>query len=322
MIVDSILLYNTRRGVKIYSLETTTTRLMTPANRELLGTLLILVSAVSFGMMPIFARYAYAAGVGVGELLFLRFLFASLIMAIFLGLTGKFIRPKGRKILILLALGGIAYFLQATLYFTSLTYVPVSLVALILYSYPAFVTAASISLRWERLSRRILASLILALVGVVFVANAGASFKTIGILMAVGAAITYSIYILAGSRALKGMSGEAAILYVMVGATISFALSDLITGNLQFAWQPEAWTWIVLITIVCTCIAATTFFQGLRLVGPARGSILSVLEPLTAIIVASILFGELLNLQQWIGGLLIVGAVLVTASGKAVAPVG
>jgi len=308
--------------VKIYSPENLAAQGDVAVNRELLGTVLVLISAVSFGLMPIFARYAYAAEVGVGELLLLRFLFASIIMAILLGLTGKFIRPSGRKVLFLLGLGGIAYFLQATLYFTSLTYVPVPLVALILYSYPAFVTAGSLSLRWEKFTRRILASLILALIGVVLVANAGVSFKAIGILLAVGAAITYSIYILAGSRALKGLSGEAAILYVMIGATISFALSDLVTGNLQFAWKSQAWTWIILITLVCTCVAATTFFQGLRLVGPARGSILSVLEPLTSIIVASILFNELLNLQQWIGGLFIVGAVLVTASGKVVLPVG
>ncbi len=293
---------------------------MTSVDRELLGTFLVLVSAISFGLMPIFARFAYSAGVGVGELLFLRFAFASIIMAIFLGLTGKFVRPSGRRILFLLALGGIAYFLQATLYFTSLTLVPVPLVALILYSYPAFVTAGSISLGWESLSRRIQASLLLALIGVILVANAGVSFKVIGVVMALGAAITYSIYILASSRALKGLSGEAAILYVMIGAAASFALSNFFAGNFQIALQPRAWIWIILITLVCTCIAATTFFMGLRLVGPSRGSILSVMEPLTSIIVASLLFGELLNLQQWIGGLFIIGAVIVIAAGRAAIP--
>lgn len=290
---------------------------MSSADRELLGTLLVMVSAVSFGLMPIFARFAYMAGVGVGELLFLRFAFASIIMAIFLGLTGKFVRPSGRQTLSLLALGGIAYFLQATLYFTSLTLVPVPLVALILYSYPAFVTAGSISLGWETLSRRIQASLLLALIGVILVANAGVRFNVIGVVIALGAAITYSIYILASSRALKGLSGEAAILYVMIGAAASFALSNLFAGNFQTALEPEAWIWIILITVVCTCLAATTFFMGLRLVGPSRGSILSVMEPLTSIIVASFLFGELLNLQQWVGGLFIIGAVLVVAIGRA-----
>ncbi len=293
---------------------------MTSVDRELLGTFLVLVSAVSFGLMPIFARFAYLAGVGVGELLFLRFTFASVIMAIFLGLTGKFVRPSGRQILFLLALGGIAYFLQATLYFTSLTLLPVPLVALILYSYPAFVVAGSISLGWETLSRRTQASLILALIGVILVANAGVSFKVIGVVMALGAAVTYSIYILASSRALKGLSGEAAILYVMIGAAASFALSNLFAGNFQTALQPRAWIWIILITLVCTCIAATTFFMGLRLVGPSRSSILSVMEPLTSIIVASLLFGELLNLQQLIGGLFIIGAVIVIAAGRAAIP--
>lgn len=290
---------------------------MFPLNRELLGTLLILISAVSFGLMPIFARLAYADEVGVGELLLIRFLFASIIMGIFLRLTKKFIRPKGRQILILLGLGGIAYFLQATLYFTSLRYIQVSLVALILYSYPALVTIGSITLGWEKPSRRIAAGLLLALIGVVFVAYAGVGIELYGVLLAAGAAITYSIYILISSRALKGLSGEAAIFYVIIGAAVSFSLTGLLEGGIHLAWRPEGWIWVILITLVCTCLAATTFFQGLRLIGPTKSSILSVMEPVTSIIIASIMFGELLNFQQLVGGVLIFLAVIVTATAKA-----
>ncbi len=290
--------------------------MMAPLSREFLGTLLVLISAVSFGLMPIFAVFAYRDDVSVGELLFLRFLFASIIMGALLVLSGRFVRPNRTQIFTLLALGGIAYFLQATLYFTSLVYIPVSLVALILYSYPAFVTAGSISLGWERPSRRILASLLLALAGLLLVTNAGGNFAVFGVLLAVGAAFTYSIYILASSRALKRMSGEAGIFYVMAGAAVSFALLVSLTGDFRFEWKPGAWTWIILVTLVCTCLAATTFFQGLKLIGPTRASILSVMEPITSILVASIVFPALLKVQQWLGGVIIILAVLLAATAK------
>ena len=57
-------------------------------NHRWRGSILVLVSAVSFGFMPIFARFAYGSGVGVQELLFVRFLLAFLLMGIFLRLTG------------------------------------------------------------------------------------------------------------------------------------------------------------------------------------------------------------------------------------------
>jgi len=79
------------------------------------GSILVLVSAVSFGLMPIFARLAYGSGVGVQALLFIRFVLAFLLMGIFLILTGRVSIPSRNHLLVLLALGGIGYFLQSTL---------------------------------------------------------------------------------------------------------------------------------------------------------------------------------------------------------------
>jgi len=114
------------------------------------GILLVLVSAVSFGFMPIFARLAYSQGVGVDELLFVRFLLAFLIMGAILATRRLLIIPKTQDLLVLIGLGALAYFLQSTLYFTSLLYSPVPIVVLILYTYPVFVTIGAFVLGWGK----------------------------------------------------------------------------------------------------------------------------------------------------------------------------
>jgi drug/metabolite transporter (DMT)-like permease len=94
-------------------------------DRSSSGILLVLVSAVSFGFMPIFARLAYSQGVGVDELHFVRFQLALLIMGAILATRRLLIIPKTQDLLVLIGLGALAYFLQSALFFTSLLYSPI-----------------------------------------------------------------------------------------------------------------------------------------------------------------------------------------------------
>jgi len=156
-------------------------------------------------------------------------------------------------------------------------------------------------------------SLLLALVGLVLVANPVLNVAVVGVSMALGAAITYTVYILVGTRVLKGLSGEVGSFYIMGAASLSFGVSGLLMGGLNLTWNFEAWIWVLMISLVCTSLAATAFFQGLKLVGPSRASILSTAELVTSVVAASVIFGELLSTSQLIGGLLILLAAVFAA---------
>jgi drug/metabolite transporter (DMT)-like permease len=284
-------------------------------NERWRGSLLVVVSAASFGLMPIFARFAYGRGVGVEELLFIRFLIAFLAMGLFLYLNGGARPPPPRRLLALLGLGAIGYFAQSTLYFNSLLYIPVSVVALVLYTYPAFVTAGSLALGWEKVSGPVLASLALATTGLTMVAQPALDIVPIGLLLALGASVTYTAYILVSTHVLRGLRGEVASFYVMGGASLSFGLVGSLAGRIRIGWDLEGWIWVSLIAVVATALAATAFLQGLKLVGPSRASILSLVEPLTSIMAAYAVFGERLGVLQWVGGsLILLGATVAALS--------
>jgi drug/metabolite transporter (DMT)-like permease len=153
------------------------------------GIVLVLVSAISFGLMPIFARLAYSQGVEVDELLFVRFMLAFFIMGGILASRGYLTVPRRNDLLVLIGLGAVAYFLQSTLYFTSLLYSPVAIVELLLYTYPVLVAVGAFTLGWERISRRLMAAIIIAIVGLIFVANP----IGYGAILAIGSSVTYTI---------------------------------------------------------------------------------------------------------------------------------
>ena len=68
-----------------------------------------------------------------------------------------------------------------------------------------------------------------------------------------------------------------------------------------------------MIGFISTSLAATMFFQGLRLVGPSRASILSTAELITSVAAASFIFSELISITQLMGGILILLATVVAS---------
>jgi drug/metabolite transporter (DMT)-like permease len=286
--------------------------------KESVGVGFVLTSAISFGFMPIFARFAYSQGVGVDELLFVRFLLAFLIMGAILAVSRRLFLPKKRDLFVLMLLGALGYFLQSTFYFTSLLFSPVAIVALLLYTYPVFVTVGAHALGWEKFSRCIGGAFVVALIGLVLVANPFGSAIGFGVLLALGASITYTIYILSGLKVLRRVRGEVASFYVMGAASVSFGLTGGITGSIRLNWGIGGWFWVAMLTLVCTVVAATTFFIGLSRIGPSRAALISLIEPVTSVLLSLAVFGNSLTASQWVGGFLILAAtVITTLYGKA-----
>ncbi len=279
------------------------------------GAGLCLLSAAAFGTLGIFGRLASDAGADTATTLLVRFGLAALVFAAVLAWTGGWRALRGlsrRVVLTGLALGAAGYSLQSGLYFAAIGRLDVSLVALLLYTYPAFVTIAALALGRLTPSPRIGAALALASAGLVLVlvaAGTGA-FDVTGALMAIGASLTYTTYILVSDGIVGDIEPFALALLVLTGATATFAVAGLATGSIDFALPAEAWLWLVLIALVSTVVAVSAFFAGLRRVGPSEAAILSTFEPPVTVALAFAVLGERLSVAQLAGGVLVLAAVV------------
>jgi drug/metabolite transporter (DMT)-like permease len=295
---------------------------VTERSRRVTGIACIVASAIAFGTMAILARAAYASGVDTLTLLALRFAIAAPTMFAILAARGLAL-PRGSTLLALFALGGIGYGGQAFTFFTALTLAPAGLVALLLYLHPALVAVLSSVVLRERLTPTKLAALVAALAGMILTVAPSllGEAPAAGIAFGVAAAAIYAVYIVAGARLARTVSALPMSTVVIASAALVFAAAALFRGPV---WPQSSVGWLAIaaIALVSTVAAITLFFAGLERIGPTRASTLSTIEPLVTVTLAAVLLGERIAPIQFLGGALILGAVvlLARAHADAVAP--
>jgi drug/metabolite transporter (DMT)-like permease len=278
-----------------------------------MGPFLCLLSAAAFGAMAIFGKLAYDAGVGIGDLLLLRFAFAAAALLAIAAGMGAFRGVSRRSALAALGMGAIGYATQSGLFFGALERMDASLLALVLYVYPALVLAGAVVLGRERATARRVVALVVASAGTALVLAGAASgaLDALGTAMAFGAAVAYTAYILTGDRVVAGVSPVALAALVCTGATVTFGVAALVRGGPELGFGAEGFAWIGAIALVSTVGAILAFFAGLARVGPSAASILSTLEPVVTVGLAAAAFGESLTAVQLAGGALVLAAVVV-----------
>ena len=271
-----------------------------------LGSLFVLLSAFGFGTLAIFAVYASRSGVNVTSLLFIRFGLASLFFFAYL-LKGHLGIKVQTKQLGLLATLGLFYVTASICYLSALRYIPASLNAFIHYVYPAFVCFLSFVFNREAFTLRTGLSLGLAMFGLLLIL--GTSFQglnLIGSLLSLGAAVSYSFYIIICQRLLKRLSPRMMSAYVTFFAALSLLLLQWVLGQkIQFDFAPTAWVFILSIVLFSTVIPIFLFMRGLQFLGPGRAAILSMTEPLFTVGLSIFLFRDRLTVSQLAGGFLV-----------------
>jgi drug/metabolite transporter (DMT)-like permease len=278
------------------------------------GAVLCLVSAIAFGAMAIFGKLAYDEGVTVLTLLVVRFGVAALLLApaAAVRLRRGPRRLVRRSVVAAVLLGGVGYAVQSGLFFAALERMDASLLALVLYTYPAMVTMAGYALGRERPDRRRTTALAVSSAGLVLVLGgaAGGTLDVMAIALGLGAAATYTTYILVADRTVSALDPIVLSALVAGGATTTFASISSLSGSLELAISVRAWLWLICIAAISTALAVVCFFAGLARVGPVSAAIISTFEPVATAALAYAAFGERLTPVQAIGAALVLGAVI------------
>jgi drug/metabolite transporter (DMT)-like permease len=284
------------------------------------GLVLCVVSAAGFGSLAIFGKQAYAGGLGVVGVLVLRFVVAAPLLVGLALVAGRGLRVGWPTALRLLALGGIGYAIQATLFFNALARISAGLAALLLYLYPALVTAGAVALGRSRLDRATVGGLALSLAGIVGVLGLpGERLDGIGVALGLASAGWYTLYILVGEYLLRGVDPLAASAYVSCGAACSFLAAAVVAGGRGLAGAtPSAYAAGVAMALVGTALAIAAFLAGMARVGSAWASIASSFEPVFTVALGAAVLGDRLGPGKVAGGVAVVaGAVLLPLLGGA-----
>ena len=284
------------------------------------ATLLIILSALSFGSISVLTVLITAAGVPLLTAMAWRYVLGVALLAVVARPSRLRAIPK-RRVVQLLVIGGCGQALITYLSLHALEYIPVGPLAFLFYTYPAWVALLAALRKTEKLTTVRVIALTLALAGVTIMVGAPTEkLHPIGVILALGSALLYSAYLPALEHVQEGVPAIFATLLLISGAAITFVIAALLRGELYLPPSIAVWSEIFVLALVSTVIAFLTLIKGLAVLGPVRTAIIATVEPFFTATLGVLVLGNQLSASTLVGGVLIAAAVLLIQWNSTLAP--
>ena len=283
------------------------------AGGEAFGGLLIGLASLLFGFTVIFGDIVQDRGLPVFSMLAVRFGMAAVVLALVLAARRRPLLPaRGERLpLAGLAVGG--YAVEAALFFAAIERGEVAAVTLLFFTYPVFVTVASVLAGRGAPTALVTASLVCAMAGIVLVVvtSGGLAISALGATFALLSALIFAGYLLGADAVLKETDAMTGAMWIGAWASIGLFVYATLSGGAEV---PDANQWWPLIGMAASTAAAfVCLFAGLVRLGPIRTSIIAATEPLSATLLAAVFLDQPIRLGVAVGGILILAGA-VTAS--------
>jgi len=287
------------------------------------GYLAGIVAAVSYGMNPLGAIYMYDDGMAPTSVLFYRFSFAALILALIIALRKSVsfkLNLKEAKALLVL---GALFSASSLSYYSSFKYMDAGIACTILFFYPVMVAVIMAVFFKEKITLSTSLAIIMSLFGIfyLYMGDGNIKLSNTGMFLIVTSALTYAVYIVYINKSDIKMSSIKLTFYVLVVCAVMIAIFSEINGTpLQSIPTKRSLICAIGLAVVPTVVSLITMTIAVHLIGSTPTAIMGALEPLTAVAVGVVFLGEQLTYRLCIGATLIIVSVLIIIMGKAMKP--
>jgi drug/metabolite transporter (DMT)-like permease len=291
-----------------------------PASPALAMFIALLTGATCIGFSGIFVRLADVGPAAAG---FWRMLFALPVLVAWTALEQR--RPTGEKIgrgaFIAVALAGLTFGIDVTLYNAALGHTTIANASLLGNLSPVGVVLGGWLLLGDKPSRRILGALMLAVAGAIllvlpkFTGAERVTGNLFGDGLAVGAALSYAAYILAVRRARDGAgAGYVSLVSSAICAVFCLAAA-LMLGEQIVPMSLQGWLAVAALGLVSHALGQGLITLSLGSYGAGAASLVMVWPALVSVLAAWAIFGEQPTPVQAFGGVAILAAVLLVRRG-------
>jgi drug/metabolite transporter (DMT)-like permease len=279
------------------------------------GILVALASAVIYSGVSVLAKFAYQYNLSPVQLLKERYLLASIILVVVIGLLNwHWLFPRSwHEAGVLLGFSAVFVTAPTLLYFTAIRLLPVSTAMFLFHCYPAFAGLFAWIILRERVTRAYLMSVGVIAIGLLLLL--GASFRSvsgIGVLTMMACTVAYALYAVLSQRVIRGVDPRTLGLYNQVAPAIILCLLTLGQPVFYPAVFSSHTAMLVFAGIGLSAAGGMFLFvQGIAMIGAQRAVIIDSLEPVLSALYALLLLGEHMKPVALAGGLLIVAGVII-----------
>lgn len=285
------------------------------------GYLAGIITGVTYGMNPLFAMPVLGAGVSVETVLFVRYAVAVLVLGMVIFSTHKSFAVS-RVQLGWLAMLGVLFSCSSLFLFLAYNYIPSGIATTIIFLYPTLVALIMVFLKvfptWQTW-----VSIVVTFIAILFLCNYDSSqpvhFE--GIILAFLSALSYAFFIVLinRKRCLRELSNDVLTFYALITGCIVFGLIAFVgnhSGKISLlndfntiCAHSSLWLNLILLAVIPTVISTATLAASTKIIGATKASVMGVFEPLTAILIGTLVFGEKMSWNIVIGIVLSIFAI-------------
>lgn len=275
------------------------------------GYFLAIISAVFYGLIPLFIVPVKSAGFSLNVFLFYRFGLSAIALVLILGLKGTSFRVNSKQLIILLSLG-LAYSLSTDSLFYAYDLLSPGIASIILFVFPVFV-ALIMSAFGEKISTATITALVITTLGILALGSKEnlSDINYFGLSVAVLSALFYATYVVIVKQSRMNVSGIKLSFYSLAFSSLYFLLKVIFHREKLIMPATIVMVNLSMIVIFSTVLTLISLIYAIQYIGPTQTSILSALEPIVAVLISVVMFGERLTVNVSVGIILVLGGVLV-----------
>ncbi|QHC84207.1 hypothetical protein AS589_05085 [Empedobacter brevis] len=278
-----------------------------------------LISSISYGLIPLFILPIKQANFSIDTTLFYRFFFSALIVGVYLFAKKQSFRVYSKQIPVLIVLG-LLYGISADALFLGYDYLSAGIASTLLFVYPLIVAIIMVVFFKERITISTIAAIAFVLAGIFLLSFKDGQFKLnpIGLGIVFISALGYGLYIITVNKSsVREIKGFTLSFYSFLFTTIYYAIKMLIQKESFILPSLELTFNFFTFAFVTTVISSIALIFAIKNIGSTATSILGASEPVVAVAVSVIIFGENFSMSLALGIFMIIFGVTLNVVGDA-----
>ena len=277
------------------------------------GFLCGILAAMFYGTNPLGSLPLYAEGVNTVTVLFYRYAIAVAILAVVMAVMQYPFRVKPGHLIRMAMLGAI-FSLSSTSLYVSFLYMDAGIASTILFSYPIMVAVLMVVFFHERASWMTALSIGLATAGIALLyrGDGNARLSATGMTLVIISSLLYAIYIIAVQRWDQPYSSVTFTFWIVLFGLCTILLFSFLTREpIMMLHGVKQWACGFQLALLPTVLSLFLMNIAIERIGSTPSAILGALEPVTAVVIGVMVFGESFTARLAIGIVLILSGVII-----------
>ena len=277
------------------------------------------LSAICYGTNPLGALHLYAQNYSPETVLFYRFFTAALLLLAVMLAKGSRFKITLRECGALVAFGFL-FAVSSLTYYASFKYMDAGLASTLLFLYPLEVSVLMAVFFKEKIKLLTMISIAISMIGVALLYHGGdgATLSTVGLALVFVSSLTYAVYMVM-AKGIDLQMGSVKMTFYAISFCLFFLLIYSVTfgsGLPPVFTRASSWGWGFMLGAVPTVLSLIFMVKAVKSIGSTPTAILGALEPVTAVTIGVLVFGEILTGRLIVGIALILGSVVLIAAKK------